>query len=92
MSLNRKTLIICLMSAFLSGTGELMAMAESNAEASAELFLKKKDSKESTKDSKKSKKSKKSKGEEAPPPSAYKLMTGRDSVAMSGVMNVVQKG
>lgn len=92
MSLNRKTLVICLMSAFLSGTGELMAMAESNAEASAELFLKKKDSKESVKDSKKSKKSKKSKGEEAPPPSAYKLMTGRDSVAMSGVMNVVQKG
>lgn len=29
---------------------------------------------------------------EAPAPSRYKMMTGRDSVQMSGVMNVIEKG
>ena len=38
------------------------------------------------------KKSKKQKTETAPPPSRYKVLTGRDSVQMKGVMNVVEKG
>ena len=38
------------------------------------------------------KKSKKQKTETAPPSSRYKVLTGRDSVQMKGVMNVVEKG
>lgn len=38
------------------------------------------------------KKSKKQKTETAPPSSRYKTLTGRDSVQMKGVMNVVEKG
>ena len=38
------------------------------------------------------KKSKKNKTEVAPPPSRYKTLTGRDSVQMRGVMNVIEKG
>lgn len=38
------------------------------------------------------KKSKKNKTETAPPPSRYKTLTGRDSVQMQGIMNVVEKG
>ena len=37
-------------------------------------------------------KKKRSKDDEKPAPSAYKTMTGRDSLSMSGVMNVIQKG
>lgn len=38
------------------------------------------------------KKSKKTKTEATPPPSRYKIITGRDSVSLSGVMNVIEKG
>ena len=38
------------------------------------------------------KKSKKTKTETTPPPSRYKILTGRDSVSLSGVMNVIEKG
>ncbi len=37
-------------------------------------------------------KSKKAEDEKPAPPSAYKQLTGRDSLAMSGVMNVISKG
>ena len=37
-------------------------------------------------------KKKKADEEKTVPPSAYKQMTGRDSLVMSGVMNVIQKG
>ncbi|MBQ5657761.1 MAG: zinc-dependent metalloprotease, partial [Bacteroidaceae bacterium] len=37
-------------------------------------------------------KNKKSEEEKPAPPSAYKKLTGRDSLAMSGVMNVISKG
>ncbi len=37
-------------------------------------------------------KKKKAEEEKPEPPSAYKKMTGRDSLALSGIMNVIQKG
>ena len=57
----------------------MMAMLISNADASASAMLR-------------GKKSKKNKTEAAPPPSRYKTLTGRDSVQMQGVMNVIEKG
>ena len=57
----------------------MIALLCSNAHASASTMLR-------------GKKSKKNKTEIAPPPSRYKTLTGRDSVQMKGVMNVVEKG
>ena len=57
----------------------MIALLCSNANASASTMLR-------------GKKSKKNKTEIAPPPSRYKTLTGRDSVQMKGIMNVVEKG
>ena len=57
----------------------MMALLCGSANASASMMLR-------------GKKSKKNKTETAPPPSRYKTLTGRDSVQMKGVMNVVEKG
>ncbi len=57
----------------------MMVMLTSIAEASPSTMLR-------------GKKSKKNKTEVAPPPSRYKTLTGRDSVQMRGVMNVIEKG
>ncbi|MBO4431172.1 MAG: zinc-dependent metalloprotease [Bacteroidaceae bacterium] len=57
----------------------MIALLCSNANASASTMLR-------------GKKSKKNKTEMTPPPSRYKTLTGRDSVQMKGIMNVVEKG
>ena len=57
----------------------MMALLIGGADASADMQLR-------------GKQSKKNKTETAPSPSRYKILTGRDSVQMHGVMNVIEKG
>ena len=59
--------------------GLMMALLSGGANAATGMMLR-------------GKKSKKQKTETAPPSSRYKVLTGRDSVQMKGVMNVVEKG
>jgi len=59
--------------------GLMMALLSGSADAATDMLLR-------------GKKSKKNKTETAPPPSRYKTLTGRDTVQMKGVMNVVEKG
>lgn len=57
----------------------MMALLIGGADASTDMQLR-------------GKQSKKNKTETAPSPSRYKILTGRDSVQMHGVMNVIEKG
>ena len=89
MILNRKMMTWAMLAAFLFGTVDVAAEIETP------LFKKQETSTsvESKKKSKEKKKSKKKKDEElVVAPSKYKTMTGRDSLSLSGVMNVIQKG
>lgn len=82
---NYRFIAICLFVALGIGMGHTEATA---ASASKEV--------KSETGKKKSKKGflffKKKSKEQPAPPSAYKKLTGRDSLSMSGVMNVIQKG
>lgn len=82
---NYRFISICLFVALGIGMGHTEATA---ASASKEV--------KSETGKKKSKKGflffKKKSKEQPAPPSAYKKLTGRDSLSMSGVMNVIQKG
>ena len=82
---NYRFIAICLFVALGIGMGHTEATA-----ASASKDVKSETGK------KKSKKGflffKKKSKEQPAPPSAYKKLTGRDSLSMSGVMNVIQKG
>ena len=88
--MNRKKMLISLATA-------LLLQGTINQITAASLYPSDK-SEKSNKEVRKSSKGflffkKKQKEEEKPaPPSAYKTMTGRDSLSMSGVMNVIQKG
>lgn len=89
MILNRKMMTWAVLAAFLFGTIDMAAEIEAP-------LLKKQETSTSVENKKKpkeKKKSKKKKGEEqVAAPSKYKTMTGRDSLSLSGVMNVIQKG
>ena len=93
MSLLKKVLLTGLLAIILPSTGNtIMASAKKKAEKTEQQV------KNAKKDKKKflffNRKKKKGEGETEtpPPPSAYKKLTGRDSLALSGVMNVIQKG
>lgn len=85
--MNKRVLIIGLLSLLVSGN----TIASSSPKKSDKVET-------SSSKEKKSKKGflffkkKKAEEEKPEPPSAYKTMTGRDSLSLSGVMNVVQKG
>lgn len=89
MILNRKMMTWAVLAAFLFGTIDMAAEIEAP-------LLKKQETSTSVENKKKpteKKKSKKKKGEDqVAAPSKYKTMTGRDSLSLSGVMNVIQKG
>ncbi|MBR2359313.1 MAG: zinc-dependent metalloprotease [Bacteroidaceae bacterium] len=85
--MNKRVLIIGLLSLLVSGN----TIASSSPKKSDKVET-------SSSKEKKSKKGflffkkKKAEEEKPEPPSSYKTMTGRDSLSLSGVMNVVQKG
>lgn len=81
--MKRGILAIALAAAFTLGETSSI-----NAAPSAE----KKDRKELVREKKERKSKKKSKSEQSQTISAYKRFTGRDSLTVSGVMNVIQKG
>lgn len=91
MSLKRNILATGLIAAFLLGGNCMPVSARKNNPEKTE-----KTSKESKGKQRKflffKRKSKKAEDEKPAPPSAYKQLTGRDSLAMSGVMNVISKG
>ena len=91
MSLKRNILTAGLIAAFLLGGNCMPVSARKNNPEKTE-----KTSKESKGKQRKflffKRKSKKAEDEKPAPPSAYKQLTGRDSLAMSGVMNVISKG
>ncbi|MDO5490037.1 MAG: zinc-dependent metalloprotease [Bacteroidaceae bacterium] len=91
MSLKRNILAAGLIAAFLLGGNCMPVSARKNNPEKTE-----KTSKESKGKQRKflffKRKSKKAEAEKPAPPSAYKQLTGRDSLAMSGVMNVISKG
>lgn len=91
MSLKRNILAAGLIAAFLLGGNCLPVSARKNNPEKTE-----KTSKESKGKQRKflffKRKSKKAEDEKPASPSAYKQLTGRDSLAMSGVMNVISKG
>ena len=91
MSLKRNILAAGLIAAFLLGGNCMPVSARKNNPEKTE-----KTSKESKGKQRKflffKRKSKKAEDEKPAPPSAYKQLTGRDSLAMSGVMNVISKG
>ena len=91
MSLKRNILAAGLIAAFLLGGNCMPVSARKNNPEKTE-----KTSKESKGKHRKflffKRKSKKAEDEKPAPPSAYKQLTGRDSLAMSGVMNVISKG
>lgn len=91
MSLKRNILTAGLIAAFLLGGNCMPVSARKNNPEKTE-----KASKESKGKQRKflffKRKSKKAEDEKPAPPSAYKQLTGRDSLAMSGVMNVISKG
>lgn len=91
MSLKRNILVAGLITAFLLGGNCMPVSARKNNPEKTE-----KTSKESKGKQRKflffKRKSKKTEDEKPAPPSAYKQLTGRDSLAMSGVMNVISKG
>ena len=82
--MNKRTLVAVLMATFLGGVSSVVA--ETTLSGGVEKVVKNEE---------KGKKGflffKKKKTKEKEAPSAYKTMTGRDSLAMSGVMNVIQK-
>ena len=91
MSLKRNILAAGLIAAFLLGGNCMPVSARKNNPEKTE-----KTSKDSKGKQRKflffKRKSKKAEDEKPAPPSAYKQLTGRDSLAMSGVMNVISKG
>ena len=91
MALKRELLTIGLVAAFLLGGNNMSVSARKKNPEKTEIT-----SKESKGKQKKflffKRKNKKSEEEKPAPPSAYKKLTGRDSLAMSGVMNVISKG
>ena len=91
MTLKRELLTIGLVAAFLLGGNCMSVSARKKNPEKTEIT-----SKESKGKQKKflffKRKNKKSEEEKPAPPSAYKKLTGRDSLAMSGVMNVISKG
>lgn len=91
MSLKRNILAAGLIAVFLLGGNCMPVSARKNNPEKTE-----KTSKESKGKQRKflffKRKSKKAEDEKPAPPSAYKQLTGRDSLAMSGVMNVISKG
>ena len=91
MSLKRNILAAGLIAAFLLGGNCMPVSARKNKTEKTE-----KTSKDSKGKQRKflffKRKSKKAEDEKPAPPSAYKQLTGRDSLAMSGVMNVISKG
>lgn len=91
MTLKRELLTIGLVAAFLLGGNNMSVSARKKNPEKTEIA-----SKESKGKQKKflffKRKNKKSEEEKPAPPSAYKKLTGRDSLAMSGVMNVISKG
>ena len=91
MSLKRNILAAGLIAAFLLGGNCMPVSARKNNPEKTE-----KTSKDSKGKQRKflffKRKSKKAEDEKPAPPSAYKQLTGRDSLAMSGIMNVVSKG
>ena len=91
MSLKRNILAAGLIAAFLLGGNCMPVSARKNNPEKTE-----KASKDSKGKQRKflffKRKSKKAEDEKPAPPSAYKQLTGRDSLAMSGVMNVISKG
>lgn len=91
MSLKRNILAAGLIAAFLLGGNCMPVSARKNNPEKTE-----KPSKDSKGKQRKflffKRKSKKAEDEKPAPPSAYKQLTGRDSLAMSGVMNVISKG
>lgn len=91
MSLKRNILTAGLIAAFLLGGNSMPVSARKNNPEKTE-----KASKDSKGKQRKflffKRKSKKAEDEKPAPPSAYKQLTGRDSLAMSGVMNVISKG
>ena len=91
MTLKRELLTIGLLAAFLLGGNNMSVSARKKNPEKTEIA-----SKESKGKQKKflffKRKNKKSEEEKPAPPSAYKKLTGRDSLAMSGVMNVISKG
>ena len=85
MTMNTK-ILIAMLAAALAWGGSTNIMAASLGKA-------KNEKKEFAKDNKKTGKKKKGDEKDAPKSiSAYERFTGRDSLAMSGVMNVIQKG
>jgi len=88
MKLYRRSVLVAFMALVGCGLAALPINASESLDANAEMMLRKGKVKTSAK-----KKNKKKDAADAPaPPSAYKRMTGRDSLAVSGVMNVIQKG
>lgn len=87
MNLYRQSFLVAFIAFACCGLGVLPVNASESLEVNAEMMIRKGKAKTSAK-----KKSKKKAADAPAPPSAYKSMTGRDSLAVSGVMNVIQKG
>ena len=85
--MNKKFFIALFAATLFLGTNDVVA-GNSSADDTKTTVSKEKKNKKSFFSFKK----KKSDEETPAPPSPYKVMTGRDSLSMQGVMNVIQKG
>lgn len=88
--MNKRTLIIGFAITAFLGVGERVFAVESNLSGKSITFVQ--EESKTKKIISFFKKKKENKAEKSASPSAYKILTGRDSLSMSGVMNVIQKG